>query len=66
MNDDEKVELEKLVDRVTLSQLLATLSEICHEKAEHLEENWQDYGAAEEWIEAGKAIDRITNKIGNL
>jgi hypothetical protein len=38
----ERRDLESLIDRTSLQEVLMGLSEICSEKADHVETNWQD------------------------
>ena len=51
--------LEALVDRHTLSGVLAMLSEICGEKEAHIATNWQDAALAKAWRKAELALDRL-------
>ena len=42
--------LETLIDQYpTLTEFLAAVSDICHEKAEHIASNWQDAETAKAW-----------------
>lgn len=59
MNRDD---LEQMVDRLGLSKVLFMLAEICHEKADHVETNWQDRVLASEWIKDAKAIEKLAAK----
>lgn len=43
------VELETMIDKVGLANVLYALSHICGEKAEHLQVNWQDKAMARVW-----------------
>jgi hypothetical protein len=38
------------------------ISEICHEKAIHLQDNWQDNKTAKLWDKAGNKISKIDLK----
>jgi hypothetical protein len=49
--------LERLVDRVGLKLVLEHLGNICEQKAEHIEEWWQDAPTAKVWREAAKHLD---------
>lgn len=42
LTPNEKQELESLVDRVGLVQVAEALADICIEKVEHLQSNWQE------------------------
>lgn len=57
MNEND---LEKLIDSTSLSEVLAMLANICYEKAQHIETNWQDDLTASAWYEA---VDHINNAI---
>ena len=65
VNDKQIEELEALVDRFSLANVLEALVTICHEKADHLEGNWQDKNAARAWDNDGRKIDRIIRHIEN-
>jgi hypothetical protein len=65
-NQDDKLALEALIDRTSLQGVLMTLSEICGEKAEHVEDNWQDRALARHWRTAEGAIGCIVSKAVNL
>ena len=55
------VQLEAMVDRVGVRNVLHALAHICGEKASHLEANWQDAEAAKVWDKAGNAIGAAAN-----
>ena len=61
---DDMRELENIVDRHTLSVVLAMLSEICGEKEAHVATNWQDDALAKQWRKAEIALDRLHANIG--
>ena len=54
-----KDQLEAMIDKTSLNDVLEMLAEICHEKAEHLRCNWQDETAARQWERWGNRISRI-------
>jgi hypothetical protein len=56
-------ELEALIDRIGLSNLLEDVCSVCHEKADHLRTNWQDDAAAKAWEHAAKTIETAANRI---
>ena len=43
------VQLETMVDRVGINNVLYALAHICNAKADHLTENWQDTAMAKVW-----------------
>ena len=58
--------LEGLIDAVGVSDILETMSEICYEKAEHLETNWQDYKAAKWWLKIAGKLQVFSISFGKL
>jgi hypothetical protein len=58
-----KDEIEQMVDKVGLSKFLFMLAEVCNEKAEHIQTNWQDRNLAKEWTADARAIEKIAAKI---
>lgn len=52
-----KVQLEAMVDKHTLADVLIALAEICIEKGEHLSYNWADAVAASNWVQAGRYLN---------
>jgi len=58
-------QLETLVDSFGLSTILDYLTNICHEKATHIRENWQDEQLAKTWEKDGKIIDNAASKLTN-
>jgi hypothetical protein len=51
--------LEEIVDASTLGKVIQALSHLCWEKAQHIEENWQDESLAKAWRDAAKKIECI-------
>jgi len=58
-----KDEIEQMVDKVGLSKFLFMLAEVCNEKAEHVQVNWQDRNLAKAWESDARAIEKIAAKI---
>lgn len=54
-----KDQLETLVDSHNLASVLQTLAYVCSDKADHLQENWQDTCAARHWQAASSDLDRL-------
>jgi hypothetical protein len=52
--------MESFLDSHDLQETLLTLSNICWEKAAHIERNWQDSKTAAEWSKAAEAIERAS------
>ncbi len=62
---DEKLlvnthKLEELIDSIGVGSVLEAISEICEEKAEHIESNWQDRVLAKLWQKVGKRIGALS------
>lgn len=54
---------ERLMDEMTLPQMVELMSEICYEKASHLRENWQDEKAAKLWEKNAKQLEKLAPKL---
>lgn len=63
LGKSEVVELEGMVDRASVAAVLEALGDICFEKADHLREAWQDYGAAKTWEKDGKRLHALSLKV---
>jgi hypothetical protein len=59
-------ELERMIDRSSLAQVLEDIAEISYLKAAHIEENWQDMPLARKWERAGKAVDGAARKVRKI
>lgn len=55
--------VETLVDGTGLYDVLSALSEMCHEKAAHVQEAWQDEDLSEAWTEAAVILDKAADDI---
>lgn len=53
LNLVDKNKLEDLVDDYTLQRVLEALCDICHEKSEHFQTNWQDKSGSNYWFKLG-------------
>lgn len=62
-NKDYSEQLERIIDAITLPQVLDLISNICYEKAQHLAENWQDNRSAKLWEKNGNLISKTSPKI---
>jgi hypothetical protein len=58
--------LEAIVDRNSLPEVLEALSQICYEKAEHIETNWLDTELAKAWRKAGEIVLKASIKAGEI
>jgi hypothetical protein len=58
--------IERMIDNIGLEGLLATVSEICYLKAQHIEENWNDTALARAWSRAGQIVDKAGSAVNRL
>lgn len=63
LSGEAALALEGMVDRTSVAAVLEALGNICHEKADHLREAWQDRGAAKTWDKDGKRIHALSLKV---
>ncbi len=63
LNQDDRDTLESLIDQHTLADVLTALANICHEKADHLQGNWQDISAARMWTQTAKKVETLSSKL---
>ena len=61
MSDKDTV--ESIIDRQGLYAVLVAISDICYEKAEHIEYNWQDENTALPWRHAGRRISTEAERV---
>jgi hypothetical protein len=59
-------DLEKLVDRNELSCVLESLSDVCYEKAIHVDEAWHDRHLSNEWAQAGERIWKVARRFYDI
>jgi hypothetical protein len=57
--DDLQYQLEELIDKSNLVDVVEQLAQICRLKADHIESNWQDSALAKRWIKAANAIENV-------
>lgn len=56
LSEKELFELEMLIDRRGISDVLMAISEICGAKAEHIAHAWQDASLAKRWATVEGAV----------
>jgi hypothetical protein len=54
----KELEVELLVDRLGLYELLTLVADVAYAKADHLASAWQDHAAARQWRIAAGRIER--------
>ena len=57
------LQLEAMVDRVGLANVLFALEHICGAKAEHIRTNWQDRVTAKAWDSDARAMQRAARSV---
>ena len=60
INGDEAGDLEALIGRHGLADVLATIVDICLKKAEHIRTNWEDQRLAQRWEKVAEKLEKIT------
>lgn len=58
-----KATLETLIDQWSLRVVCEMLAEICADKADHLQTNWQDSPSARAWQQYGGQLNRLAGKL---
>lgn len=62
LTEEEERTIEQIINRCGLANTLASISTICHGKAQHLSENWQDESAATIWTRAADILGAAVSK----
>lgn len=55
--------LEAMIDSYGVEMTLSTLAQLCHEKAEHIRENWQDEILARDWERKGNKVQNVADSL---
>jgi len=58
-NSPAMVELESMVDKVGVRNVVHALAHIAHAKVSHVESTWQDDALAAEWMRLARYLDRL-------
>ena len=66
LTEQEAFNLEGLIDRRGIEQVLQQISDICGLKAQHVAEFWQDAGLAMRWATVEGAVGVASTKAGGL
>jgi hypothetical protein len=64
--EQEAYDLERLIDRRGIEQVLQQISELCGAKAEHIASNWQDTALARQWRTVEGAVGVASTKATGL
>lgn len=57
------LQLEAMIDRVGIANVLYALEHICDAKAEHLATNWQDASSAKVWAQRARFFQNHASTI---
>lgn len=60
---NEQVDLELLVDREGLDEVLRSLGIVCADKADHIRASYSDASLAGRWDAAAKAIFKVSENV---
>ncbi len=63
IKESTSYQLEQLIDKFTLPQIVDQLAVICREKADHLRVNWQDNNAARLWDRNANKLEMLSGKL---
>ena len=63
MNPQDFIGLEAMVDSYGLEGVLFALSDICSEKADHVQTNWQDNALAKQWKRRRTACNKAGDTV---
>ena len=66
LHQQQKDDLESLIDVYGLDMLAAALADICIEKAVHVRTNWQDAALGRIWERAAKAAQKLQDAAAEL
>lgn len=66
LTPEQLFDLEALVDKTSLRQVITALVEISHGKASHIRENWQDRPTAAPWDQAGNELSRVEERLKQI
>lgn len=59
----EKLEIERMIDALSVYWVLHTIAEICAAKASHVAEHWQDMPLAKAWDKAASLITAVCERL---
>jgi hypothetical protein len=58
--------VEKLIDKYGVRDVLIMITDVMHEKAEHIDINWQDLDLAREWTKAANLISKTVSNLPKI
>lgn len=66
MTGKDRDQLEMMIDRNGLVNVLDTIAIICYDKADHTLGTWDDPVLAKQWQKAGRLIETLAFKVPEL
>ena len=63
ISQSQKDELEVMIDKSSLHEVLNALADICAEKADHIQSSYQDSVTAKPWIQASKKLTKLEDQV---
>ncbi len=63
MNQELFEQLERMVDKHAIEEVITALADVCAEKADHIAVNWQDHTLAATWSATSKELAAIASKL---
>lgn len=60
ITQESRERIEALIDETSLAEVLGAISQICDEKASHIDDNWQDKRLAKAWDRASAKLWMVT------
>ena len=66
LTPEQLFDLEALIDKSSLRQVVSALVKISYEKGQHIRENWQDRAPASLWHQAGNELERVEEKLKTI
>ena len=63
ISQSQKDELEIMIDRSSLHEVLNALADICAQKADHIQSNYQDKPLAKTWMKVSWKLTKLENDV---
>lgn len=66
LSNTEKIMLEGFIDSYGLVAVIESLAEICDEKSDHLQTNWQEHPASDQvrtWTHNGGYLQKVAGHV---
>ena len=63
INQDQMTNLEAIIDKNSLHEVLNALADICAQKADHIQSSYQDKPLAKTWMKASKKLTELEDDV---